>query len=116
MNNSLLMIENASLEMEEETDVSPRLRERETELLAILEALKNISTSKFWKTLENKLFTPDFNSALHKLRKEKNPTEMYRLQGRLDELEKLSKLSTLQQIYINELSQIRTTLTIKNDE
>ena len=93
MNNSLISIE--TLE-DKAVDFSPVLRNRQTELTEIIEALRNISASKYWKVLEAKVFTKEFNSLQKKLRNEKNPTEIYRLQGRIVQAEKLNLEKELQ--------------------
>ena len=58
MNNSFLAIQNVELEMEvkQEVDNKPILRARETELLKILEAIKNLSVNKDWLTLKELIF------------------------------------------------------------
>ncbi len=113
MNNSFIASQN--LELEKRADTAPLLRQRETELLAILEAMKNINNSKFWKLLVDKIFKPDFEKLGDKLRKEKNPTEMYRLQGRLNELDKITNFDKEYELYFNELQNIRSKLTNAED-
>lgn len=110
MNNSLIASENVSLEIEQKVDNSEFLRQREKEVLEIADALKRIIESKYWKTLEDRVFQPNMVRLSERLRKEKNPTEMYRLQGRIEEAEKVSKLSNQLQVYLNELQTIRSNL------
>src|SRR3990167_10692666 len=94
MNNSRITIN--SLEMEEKIDLTPILNRMETELIEILEALEHINGSKYWKVLEQKILNKDFESLQKQLRNEKNPTEIYRLQGRLNQAEKLDLNKELQ--------------------
>src|SRR3990167_4773858 len=94
MNNSRISIN--SLEMEEKIDLTPMLNRMETELIEIIDALEHISGSKYWKVLEQKILNKDFESLQKRLRNEKNPTEVYRLQGRLNQAEKLDLTRELQ--------------------
>lgn len=95
MNNSKLAIEHVSLAEEEVFDIKPTLRQRETELIVVVEALEHISNSNYWKSIE-KIFIKDFESLQKKLRNEKNPTEIYRLQGRINQAEKFDLEPMLQ--------------------
>ena len=114
MNNSFLAEKNISLEIEQQPDRLPELRQQETKTLIVLEALKNISQSKYWNVLQQEIFKPDFNKLEAKLRKEKNPTEMYRLQGRIEEAEKITNLQSQVQVYLNKAGSIKEQL--KNAE
>lgn len=80
MNNSRL-----TLEAEQVVDTTPMLRQRETELLEILEALGNISSSNYWKVLQDKVFNPNIESLKKRLQDEDDTVEMHRLQGHLRE-------------------------------
>lgn len=111
MNNSK-MIENVSLEIDMPIDLKPMMRQRETELVEIIEALEHISGSQYWKVLE-KMFNKDFESLQNRLRNEKNPTEIYRLQGKLAETEKFNLGKELQ-AYRLELQNIRNKLNANN--
>jgi hypothetical protein len=108
MNNSQIAIDNVSLSEEEVLDTKPLLRQRETELIEIIEGLEHISSSRYWKVIE-RVFIKDFNSLQKQLRNEKNPTEIYRLQGRITQAEK-TDLSILLQAARLELQNLRKNL------
>lgn len=96
MNNSKFAIEYNALTEEEAVDQKPMFRQRETDLVEIIEALRHIRASNYWKVLEAKVFTKEFNSLQKQLRNEKNPTEIYRLQGRITQAEKFDLEKELQ--------------------
>lgn len=96
MNNSKIALEYESLAEEKLVDYKPMLRQRETDLAEIIEALRNIRASSYWKVLEAKVFNKEFNSLRDKLENEKNPTEIYRLQGRITQAKKLNLDKELQ--------------------
>lgn len=108
MNNSQILM--TSLTVTEEVDTAPLLREKERELLQIIEALGSISASDYWKLLEEKVFNGVVDSLQAKLRSEKNPTEIYRLQGQIMWAEKYTDLTKVAQAYKNELTSIRNRL------
>lgn len=105
MNNSLLQ-----LEVVEELDIKPQLRVRERELLEIIEAIRRVAASDYWQLLKVKVFDGIVNSLENRLRNEKNPTEMYRLQGQLIWADKYSDLEKMVQAYENELKSLRNKL------
>lgn len=105
MNNALLQIE-----IEETVDISPHLRVRERELLEILDAIKRVSSSDYWQVLKNRVFDGVVSSLQKKLVAEKNPTEMYRLQGQIVWAEKYADLTKISQVYENELKSVRAKL------
>ena len=100
-------IENISLVSEEVKDKETLLRQRETELLAILEALQNVKASRYWKLLEEKVLNGVMQSLQQRIKNEKNPTEIYRLQGQIVWAEKFCDLTKMYQAYQNELNNIR---------
>ena len=105
MNNSLLQ-----LEVYEEVDIKPQLRVRERELLEIIEAIRKVASSDYWKLLREKVFDGVVGSLHSRLIAEKNPTEMYRLQGQIVWAEKYSDLEKMTQAYENELKSVRSKL------
>lgn len=113
MNNSKIAIENVSLTDEEAFDRKPLLRQRETELTAIIEALEAISGSEYWAVLENMLFIPERNKLQRQLGKENNPTVMYRLQGKLEQANK--SIADQIQVHRFELQKVRKQLDGKAD-
>ena len=108
MNNSKIAMDNVSLLDDEQIDLTSMFGQREKELFEVLEALKNVSSSNYWKVLEN-IFTKEFESLQKNLRNEKNPTEIYRLQGRLEQAEKLDLKKRIQACQ-QELKNIRSKL------
>ena len=110
MNNSLLQ-----LEPEVQVDISPQLRQRERELLEIIEAIRRVSSSEYWQLLKVKVFDGIVDSLHKRLIAEKNPTEMYRLQGQIVWAEKYSDLEKMTQAYENELKSVRAKLYPQGD-
>lgn len=110
MNNSKIAIENVSLAEDEAVDNKPMLRQRETEITSILEALEHVSGSAYWKTIQDKVLSGVLESLQRRIRSEKNPTEIYRLQGQIVWAEKYSDLNKMSQAYKNELTNIRKKL------
>lgn len=108
MNNSKLAMDYVSLAEEETLDIKPTLRQRETELIAVIEGLEHISASNYWKIIE-KVFIKDFETLQKQLRNAKNPTEIYRLQGRISQAEKFD-LEIMLQAARMELQGIRKQL------
>lgn len=107
MNNSKIALDNVNVFFEETVDMTPSLRQREQDIVAIIEALQAVKGSEFWKTLQNKVFNGILEALQRRIRSEKNPTEIYRLQGQIVWAEKYTDLNKLLQAYQNELQQIR---------
>ena len=108
MNNSKIAIENASLVEEELYDYKPQLRQRETELVELIEALQHLNLSKYWKIVQT-IFEKELNNLQKQLNDENNPTKMYRLQGEIKRAEKFN-LSSRLQAYELELTNTRRKL------
>jgi len=108
MNNSKFVIDNALADAPV-VDMMPQIRQRETELVAILEAIKAIKASEYWQTLQDKVFSKDLIKLTSKLRTERDNIEMYRLQGQVTWAEKYS-LTSLEELYRNELINLRNQL------
>lgn len=117
MNNSFLAIQNIELEMEvkQEVDNKPVLRARETELLKILEAIKNLSVNKDWLTLKELVFD-GVGEALKKQRdieverKPLNGPLIHSINGQIAWAKKYSNISNLASIYKLELDNVRKSL------
>ena len=90
-------------------DISPALRSRETEVARIIEAMESITSSSHWKSLESLVLAPELAKLQRRLRNEKNPTEIYRLQGKIEQAEKFA-LAEQVQVYRHELQKIRSSL------
>lgn len=110
MNNSKITFESVNLSMQEPPDLSPAMRQKETELLEILDAINHIKASNYWKLLHEKVLTGVLAGLQRRIRSEKNPTEIYRLQGQIVWAEKYTDLDKLAQAYQNELSLVRKQL------
>lgn len=113
MNNSKIAIEYAPLAEEAPKDYKATYRQRETELIEIIEALKNINSSKYWQIIQAEVFEPELKNLQKQLNDENNPTKMYRLQGEIKRAEKLN-LSSRLQAYELELQSIRSKLNANN--
>lgn len=109
MNNSKLANDLAALAPDPEIDRAPMVRERARALEEVLEAARAVRDSSHWKVLEANVFGPEIRSLFARLKNEKNPTEVYRLQGRIEELEKVS-LDNLVQAKGKELESLRREL------
>src|SRR3990167_10053542 len=87
-------------------DSSVLLREKVEILTKIIEALQNIASSNYWKVLQQNVFNVELDKAKSRLAKEKDTTEIFRLQGEIRWGEKFN-LEKLLEKYRNELSAIR---------
>ncbi len=96
-------------EMKEEKDVSPIYREKSEQLTTLIEALQHIAGSSYWKALQKYVFDVDLDKAKSRLAKEKDTTEIFRLQGEIRWGEKFS-LENLLTKYRDELTAIRKKL------
>src|SRR3990167_3094883 len=90
-------------------DSSVLLREKVEKTTAIIEALQNIASSNYWKVLQQNVFEVDLDKAKSRLAKEKDTTEIFRLQGEIRWGEKFN-LEKLIDKYRNELLGIRKQL------
>lgn len=105
MNNSFITKE----EISEDKDSSVLLREKVENLTEIIEALQNIASSSYWQVLQNNVFNVDLSKAKSRLAKEKDTTEIFRLQGEIRWGEKFD-LEKLLAKYRDELQGIRKQL------
>lgn len=115
MNNSFLATEFASLSIEEPVDIIPELREREGELVRIIDALNKVSKTKEWAFLKEKLFDGMFLDLEDKIRREVRKdapdlTKINRLVGQSIWSERYADLSKLSETYRLELTNIRLKL------
>ena len=109
MNNSKIAIDSALSTTEETYDYKPRLRQRETELVAIIESLQHLVSSKYWQIVQTAVFDKELSNLQKQLIDENDPTKMYRLQGEIKRAEKYN-LATRLQAYELELMNIRKNL------
>lgn len=115
MNNSNLVIENPTLSEEKPIDRKPYLRQREGEIVKILDAINGVQMSKDWSTLKNYVFdglVQTLNKDIQEeARKEQPDTlKLNRLAGQLKWAEKYSDLNRMRDIFRPELSNIRKKL------
>lgn len=115
MNNSKLALDSLSSLEESTTDVSPKLREREGELVSIIDALQKVQQSPDWSTLKTKVFDSlplTLEKELKEEAKKDDPDtlKLNRLAGQLKWAEKYSDLSKLEAIFRVELTRLRTQL------
>ncbi len=97
---------------EEDFDPKSALRERESKLVRMINAIDGVSESADWNILKAELFEPVSLSLEHKLMtevkaEEINEPEIYRLQGQLVWARKYSKLEDLREVFKVELTNIK---------
>jgi len=90
----------------------PKLREREGELVRLIDAIRSLESSKDWSTLKTEVFEGLVDSLERKLMQEakKRPLSIetiYELQGQLTWAKKYANLDSLAQSYMAELTNIR---------
>lgn len=102
---------NASIINEEElpVDNSVIFREKAEQLTTIIEAIQAIGGSSHWTVLKQFVFDVDLDKAKRRLAKEKDTTEIFRIQGEVAWGEKFD-LEKLLQKYRDELTAIRKKL------
>ena len=119
MNNSKFAIDN-TLEDKPQQDIKPILRQRESELVKVIEAMRRVSENEDWQYLKKTLFDKSVETLeqmiLHEAKGEVRNNELYRLQGRLMEA-KRHDFENLAQAFKVELEKTRKTLeqNAKND-
>lgn len=106
MNNSLVTDE------EDKEDLKPRLRQRETEVIAIITALTNVIQTDDWNVLKTLIFDGLVASLEKRLKTEVGSdeiktSELYRLNGQLTWARRYSDLSKLLDVYKLELTNLR---------
>ena len=106
MNNSKFVIDNVSLEVEAPIDNTPVFRQRSVEIAEVIEAIEHVMRSNYWQTLQARVFNPTIETFKKRLAVEKDPIEMYRLQGRIEWAEKLNLTKFLEE-KLNELANIK---------
>lgn len=114
MNNSFFEIEQANLSGQDAVPetVIERMKEREGQLLRILEAIAEVRDSKGWSTLTVEVFGSLVQSLERKLMgeaKEGSPDtqKLSRLAGQLEWAERYADLDKLEGVFRQELSNIR---------
>lgn len=108
MNNSKIALEL----LETEIDPKSALRERESYLVRVIEAIGRVSGTADWKILKNEIFDSLVETLERRIKSETqkevlNDPELYRLQGQLGWAKKFSRLEELAQVFKVELINIR---------
>lgn len=114
MNNSLI-IEDTPLEVENTFDKTPWLRQRESELISIIEAIERVADSPDWNILKNSIFSGLEESLEGKLNLEAkkddpNKQELARLTGQLIWAKKYADFKKLSEVFRLELSNVKKQL------
>lgn len=113
MNNSRISLDNVF--DEPEVDRKPQLREQESELVKIIEALGKVAGSKDWSTLKNTVFAGVVETLETKLKAEASkddPDKMVlaKINGQLVWARKYVDLDSLTNVFRLQLTQVRTLL------
>ena len=111
MNNSKIVSDNFE---EEEIDLSP-LQDKQGELTQIIEAINRVEVSEDWQKLKKLLLDGVVSNlerqlANESLKKEINPSEIYRLQGQLTWAKKYVDLKKLSEFFRQQLEGIKLRL------
>lgn len=106
MNNSLIS------EEEKELERLPWLRQREQEVIVIIEALNRVAASQDWGILRDEIFDGTVENLEKRMRTETdkselNQSEIHRLQGQLIWARKYADLGSLAEFFKTELVGIR---------
>lgn len=117
MNNSKIALDN--IETEEEIDLSPVLREQETKVVKIIEAISVIAVSEQWKVLKELIFDDLVDSLERRIsseakRKPIDEPEIYALTGQLAWAKRYADFNKLADAYKLELSNLRKKLNATN--
>lgn len=116
MNNSKLILDNFSIE-DSVVDNTPLLREKEAELVRIIEALNAVKASEGWNTLKSLIFDGLLENLERSQRNvaesaEIKDSDLYRLQGKIFWARKYADLDKLADVYRLELSNLRKQLNV----
>lgn len=118
MNNSKLVQDSVDLNVEEKTDITVQLRERQEKLTRLLRAIQD--ANKGWSSLKDELFDPLVATLEAQLLSEaKNvtpdPSKLNRIAGNLEMARRFADFSKLEALYRNELNQIKLKLHGKDE-
>jgi len=112
MNNSKIALDNQDVLTEKTYDKKPILRQKEGELVTIIEAIMRIESTNDWQILRNHIFDGLVEGLEGRLRgeagkNELNQPEVYRLQGQLLLARKYADLKKLAEVFRSELSNVK---------
>ena len=115
MNNSKITLENLNLSIEKPVDRTPFLREKESEIVKIIEVIGRIAQSDDWNEFRKLVLYGVSESLERQLNAEarKKPIsepELYSLNGQLTWAKKFTNFDSLAEAYRKELSNIRQQL------
>lgn len=101
-----------SLEQEPLVDVIPSLKEREAKLVKIVEAIRELMSSKAWSTLKTEIFDAVVSSLERELKNEAkkdapDTLKLTKLSGQLKWAEKYASLEKLEEQYMVELKGLK---------
>lgn len=118
MNNSSISIEKSTLEQVRDPKV--KLRELETQLVRIIEAIRGIKHSQEWSTLKTEVFDGLTARLERDLREEAigsdpNPTKLNRIAGELRWAKRFSDFDKFESDKVAELKAIRLNLYGKSE-
>lgn len=118
MNNSKLAIDDLLLE-EKVLDTTPILRQRQTEVIKIIEALQSILNSEQWQVLKELVFnglvdTLEKRLVSETIKKPLDVDEIHRLNGQLIWAKRYADLNKLMEVYRLELTNLRSKLNANN--
>lgn len=119
MNNSKIVIDDLNLTLEPDADNASRLRERESELVRLIDTINRIVSNSDWLTLKEiylDRLIPSLEKQL-KTESEKDeiiPSKIYRLQGKLEISKRYTDLEKLNDDFRKELVNVR--LQLKNNK
>lgn len=116
MNNSKIVIDNLNIStISNDVDTSMKLRERESELVNIIEIINVVQGSADWSQIKKVLFTPLVSSLEKQLKQEAEKEDvhvsrLHKIQGKLEIARKYEDLNL--DNFRNELSNVRKQLKI----
>ena len=115
MNNSKIALDNQEVFAEKTFNKKPILRQREGELVKLIETIMRIEQSEDWQILRNHIFDGLVEGIEGRLRgeagkNELNQPEVYRLQGQLLLARKYADFKKLGDVYRSELSNVKSQL------
>ena len=110
MNNEFIVKDYNELGEERTLSRIPHLEKRAGEVKEILDSLGGLRINESYRKLIANLFLPRLESLTRLMRKEKEPIALYRLQGRLEELESFVNLQKLIDTHENELKNLKVNI------
>lgn len=115
MNNSKIALDNQEILTEPKFDKVPFLRQKQGELVKLIEAIERIAHTSDWKILRDFIFDELVESLERRLKAESEKSELsqpeiHRLQGQLLMARKYADFKKLADVYRSELSNVKQQL------